>query len=292
MISEELTTYFNKADNFKMLKSDQQSIVQYSMKDYDYMDKLYIKDHMLMFVIEGNQAVITPNFLYKLESGEAIFVKKGSIILCEKLKKDSKLQCVLFFFTDEYLSKFIKNYREMLAPSELLNIDSINAYQFCLDSWMKSYLNSVSSYFEITPEPVAILIQKKIEELLLLLITGQERSYFMSFLKECLKDEHSSIETVVNTNMYRNLNVDHLAHLSNLSLSQFKREFNYKYNDSPASWLRKKRLEKSTKLLLTTNLNINEICYDSGFNNVSHFCKLFQKHYQISPLKYRGKLTT
>ncbi|GAA3649793.1 helix-turn-helix domain-containing protein [Flavivirga jejuensis] len=291
MISEELKLYFDKADNFKVMETDQQSIVQYSMMEGKEKDRLFIKDHMLMFVLRGNQGIVTPNYFYKLEAGEAIFVKKGSIIVCEKLKYGNTLECILVFLTDEFLSEFISQHRQLIAPSELLDVNSMGAYQFYLDKWMDGYITSVSSYFQLTPTPVSELLKHKFEELLILLVTGQERSYFMSFLRECLVEENSSIDVVINANVYRSLNVDHLAYLSNLSLSQFKREFKKKYNDSPANWLRNKRLERSSKLLLTTNKNINEICYESGFNNASHFCQLFHKQYQISPLKYRQKMT-
>ena len=291
MISEELNLYFNKADDYKVLETDQQCIMHYSLKDSNDKDKLFIKDHMLMFVLKGNQGLLTPNYFYKLEASEAIFVKKGSIIVCEKLKQGNTLECILFFLTDEFLSKFISQYRQLISPSELLDINSMGAYQFYLDEWMNAYIASVSSYFQLSPSPVSELLKHKFEELLLLLVTGQERSYFMSFLEECLVKENSSIDVVISANVYRNLNVDHLAYLSNLSLSQFKREFKKKYKDSPANWLRKKRLERSSKLLLTTNKNINEICYESGFNNASHFCQLFQRQYQISPLKYRQKMS-
>lgn len=291
MISEELKLYFDKADNYKVMKTDQQSIVHYSIRESKEKDRLFIKDHMLMFILKGNQGLLTPNYFYKLEAGEAIFVKKGSIIVCEKLKHGNTLECILVFLTDEFLSEFISQYRQLISPSELLDINSMGAYQFYLDQWMNAYITSVSSYFKLSPTPVSELLKHKFEELLILLVTGQERSYFMSFLKECLVKENSSIDVVINANVYRSLNIDHLAYLSNLSLSQFKREFKKKYKDSPANWLRKKRLERSSKLLLTTNKNINEICFESGFNNASHFCQLFNKQYQISPLKYRQKMS-
>ncbi|WP_424002538.1 helix-turn-helix domain-containing protein [Maribacter sp. IgM3_T14_3] len=291
MIDEELQSYFEKADEYQVLETDQQLLVQYSVTDSKERDRFFIREHMLMFVLEGNQGVVTPNYFYKLEAGEAIFVKKGSIIICEKLLHGNKLECLLVFLNDDFLKKFINKYKQMIAPSELLDVKSLGAYQFFMDKWMSIYIDSVMSYFEpSTSPPVKELICHKFEELLLMLISGQERSYFMSFLRECLVEEQSSLDNVVKTNMYTSLNVDHLAYLSNLSLSQFKREFRKKYKDSPAHWLREKRLEYAAHLLMATNKNINEICYESGFNNTSHFCRVFHENYSLSPLKFRQKI--
>tara|TARA_R110001592_G_scaffold17726_5_gene74171 strand:+ start:612 stop:1493 length:882 start_codon:yes stop_codon:yes gene_type:complete len=291
MIDQELRNYFEKADEFQVLEIESQSTVQFSIKDSKERDRLFIKDHMLMFVLEGNQGVVTPNYFYKLEAGECIFVKKGSVIVCEKLRTGKKLECLLVFLTDDFLKSFINEYKQMIALPELLDVNSLGAYQFYIDTWMNAYINSVLSYFELSNSPPAKeLILHKFRELLLLLISGQERSYFMSFLKECLVENNSSFDDVVKTNMYTSLNVDHLARLSNLSLSQFKREFRKRYKDSPANWLRSKRLEYASHLLMTTSKNINEICYESGFNNTSHFCRLFNESYKMSPLKFRQKI--
>ena len=40
-------------------------------------------------------------------------------------------------------------------------------------------------------------------------------------------------------------------------------------------------------LLNTSKLNISEIAFDSGFENVSHFSRIFKKKYNCSPLQYR-----
>lgn len=47
--------------------------------------------------------------------------------------------------------------------------------------------------------------------------------------------------------------------------------------------------EKAVKLLLTTNLSIQEIMYECGFNNRAHFYKEFGKRYAMTPKEYRNQ---
>ncbi len=47
------------------------------------------------------------------------------------------------------------------------------------------------------------------------------------------------------------------------------------------------RLQYATQQLATTNKPVAEICYDSGFRDVSYFNKLFKGQLQRSPLQYR-----
>ena len=50
------------------------------------------------------------------------------------------------------------------------------------------------------------------------------------------------------------------------------------------------RIVHATKLLAENPTNITDICFESGFNNFSHFNKLFKKFTGKSPLKYRNEM--
>lgn len=48
------------------------------------------------------------------------------------------------------------------------------------------------------------------------------------------------------------------------------------------------RLKKAKELLLSTNLNIDEIAYHTGFGEISYFSKLFKKKNGVSPMVFRN----
>ena len=91
-------------------------------------------------------------------------------------------------------------------------------------------------------------------------------------------------------NFLYNLKIEEFAKISGRSLSSFKRDFQNIYNTTPSKWIKSKRLEYAKQLLVESDLNINQICYDSGFINSSHFIKSFKKKYQVSPLQYKIKV--
>lgn len=67
------------------------------------------------------------------------------------------------------------------------------------------------------------------------------------------------------------------------------REFTRAFGDSPLRYLNKKRLKAAKEMLLTTDLNIQEISSKVGFENVSHFINLFKKNTGITPKIFRQK---
>lgn len=66
----------------------------------------------------------------------------------------------------------------------------------------------------------------------------------------------------------------------------FKQMTGITFND----YLNNLRVKHACKLLLSSNLSIREIAYDSGFNSLEYFYTTFKKFYGITPAKYR-KLT-
>lgn len=57
----------------------------------------------------------------------------------------------------------------------------------------------------------------------------------------------------------------------------------------PNDYIKEHRMSFATKLLVTTNLTIQEIIYRCGFNNRSHFYKEFDKRHGMTPKDYRQK---
>lgn len=70
-------------------------------------------------------------------------------------------------------------------------------------------------------------------------------------------------------------------------MSSFKREFAKLYNDSPANYIKTKKLEKAAELLLVSDQRITEIAFDCGFNDLANFTKSFNDKYNTTPTNYR-----
>ena len=95
------------------------------------------------------------------------------------------------------------------------------------------------------------------------------------------------IKQIVNNNIYEDLSIEELAHLCHLSLSSFKRKFKIIFKDSPASYMKNKRLVKAAQLLQISQDRIVNICLDTGFSNVDSFSKSFKQKFGLSPSEYR-----
>jgi AraC-like DNA-binding protein len=64
-----------------------------------------------------------------------------------------------------------------------------------------------------------------------------------------------------------------------MSLSAFKKSFREYYNTTPAAWLKAKKLDLARRQILTTDSPIHQVSFECGFEDVSHFIRVFKKKF-------------
>lgn len=87
------------------------------------------------------------------------------------------------------------------------------------------------------------------------------------------------------------LNPDFLSMKLFISRIQLYRKLKNLTGKSPSEYIRNIRFRHCSKLLVTTNMTVQEIMFRSGFTNKGSFFKEFTKIYNCSPKQYREKNT-
>ncbi len=78
-----------------------------------------------------------------------------------------------------------------------------------------------------------------------------------------------------------------LAALCHSSAFHFARSFTAKLGCAPFAFQRKSRLKKAQQLLVSTELSVEAISAYVGFQNATHFSRLFRREIGYSPREYR-----
>ncbi len=87
--------------------------------------------------------------------------------------------------------------------------------------------------------------------------------------------------------MEESTNIEEIVKELPVSYSKFRKVFKQVTGESPNQYYLNLRLKKATSLLDSSNLPINEIAYQTGFESVFYFSRLFKKKYALSPKAYR-----
>lgn len=81
--------------------------------------------------------------------------------------------------------------------------------------------------------------------------------------------------------------LDRLFELSPTSREHLSRCFKKYLGVTPTDYIKQLRLNYSANLLANTNKKITDVCYDSGFGNLSYFYQCFEQAYGVTPNCFR-----
>lgn len=91
----------------------------------------------------------------------------------------------------------------------------------------------------------------------------------------------------VMANFKHDIKLEDVANEANMSPTSFCRYFKNRTNKTVTQFINEIRIGYAHKMLVETQYNVEQICYECGFKNVSNFYEQFQKITGKSPFKYR-----
>ena len=86
--------------------------------------------------------------------------------------------------------------------------------------------------------------------------------------------------------------IDRMVELSGKSPEHLSRSLKKYYNTSPSQLITDLKLNYALNLLMNTNMKIIDICFESGFVNLSTFYDSFKKQYATTPREFRKNYKT
>ncbi len=95
------------------------------------------------------------------------------------------------------------------------------------------------------------------------------------------------IDAYVNAHLKDALSVHELCTRFRLSRNEIYRIFKDYFNDSPAEYIKKRRLNRACDYLAETDLPVNTVAQKCGIPDYNYFSKIFKKAFGISPRLYR-----
>lgn len=105
-------------------------------------------------------------------------------------------------------------------------------------------------------------------------------------------DRLNEVFKYVRNNYQNEISLHELAAVTNMTVPSFCRFFKQNSNKTFIEFLNEYRITNACRLLAESSLSITDVCFDSGFNNFSHFNKTFKKVTGKSPSDYRKEISS
>jgi AraC family transcriptional regulator, exoenzyme S synthesis regulatory protein ExsA len=281
-----LQDFISGDDAIKRFNVDDLLFAEYKCIVEDSKLAVWWHNNYFSFVVRGEMIWKTPIKEYTVKPGELYFVKKGAFIAQSHVVNE---YCdILIFVPDEFVKNVVEKYKLKIIPNEVKDSKSDIVMPLQTDDVLDSYFHSLLTLFQQAAPPSGSLLRIKFEELIVSIITRQSNSPVKDHFRQLCLRSKVSIQEIMEANFFNGLSLEEFSRLCSRSLTAFKREFKTIYNVSPGKWLQEKRLEYSRFLLETTADSIDEVFFNSGFKNSSHFIRAFKNKYGITPGKFRS----
>lgn len=221
----------------------------------------------------------------KLKGNEAVLLKCGNhFVDLLRETEDNQIEVIVFHFFPDVLKRL---YTGDLPKIIKKQSRSKSSQVIVSTNVIAKFIESLEFYFQNPSLVNNDLLELKIKELILLLIQSKNIDSILELVADLYSTNTIQVREVIELHLFSRLKLDELAKLCNLSLSSFKREFKKEFDDSPTNYINNRRLNKAKELLNITNLPINEIAYETGFQDSLYFTRLFKNKIGVPPTTYR-----
>ncbi|MEO8532669.1 MAG: helix-turn-helix domain-containing protein [Flavobacterium sp.] len=136
----------------------------------------------------------------------------------------------------------------------------------------------------ITKDVIADLT---LQELLIRIIQSQTVKSIDDGLSIDSNNPINEVTDFIKLNLKETINLKILSDKASMSTASFYRFFKRELGMSPIEYVLNEKIKCAKKLLKNPSLQINEVCYLSGFEDANYFIRLFKKHEGITPKQYQ-----
>jgi AraC-like DNA-binding protein len=247
---------------------------------------LWSNNNYFAFISSGKKMWRTIYHSYEVSDGDIIFVKKGANLTHQFF--NSKFCAVFVFIPDDFVKSFLKKNSALLDTSQkdLSGQDAVLRIE--KDDLLETYYYSIQSYLSLSQKPNEQLMLLKFEELLLSLFSNKKHKALTDYFISLCQDQDYHMSRIMEENFAYNLKLEEYAQLCHMSLSTFKKSFKLYYHTTPAAWLQQKRLGLAYHHVTNSDLAISRISLECGFEDTSHFIRVFKQKYHFTPLQLRN----
>lgn len=241
---------------------------------------LYMLEGGIQYQMDDEQINIPTNyslFLNCISSGKQIHDHNSK----------SNCEIVIVTFHPDILKKIYDRELPVLLQTPKNTVSNKSSEKINNAFLIQKYIEGLLFYFEnpsLVNEDILVL---KLKEIMLLLSQTQNAEAIQVILSQLFSPATYTFKQIIEAYLFSQLSIEELAQHTNLSISSFKREFAKIYNDTPANYIKTKKLEKAAELLLISDERITNIAFDCGFNDAANFSKSFFEKYNTTPTNFR-----
>lgn len=245
---------------------------------------LWHREPELVYVMSGKAECVINGEEQTLDKGEFVLLNSEDVHLARPLE-DSSCSLLFVIFSLEYIKQF-KNAVDGL----LFDIDSVSG----IKERVGGLLGKISDSYGNNSAYISMLQIAYVNQIYYLLLEHCVCYRRLPNSSGIPKRDFSYAKTAIsyiNENYSREITLDEISSIVNLSPSYFSKYFKKVTQTSFSEYLANLRLEKAIRDMLDNNTSVSAAALKNGFANVKSFITQCKKVYNCTPAQYKKRIT-
>ena len=247
----------------------------------------YHPEYELNLVINSKGKRIIGDSIENFDNTDLVLIGPNTPHAWTGMKKNTNAQVITIQFHSDFLSNKALN-RNIALPLKNLLSKSRRGILFSTET-IKSMVPKIEKLTEIQGIDSLLTFLSILYDLSI--SRNQKTLASASYVGHMDPSKSRRIQKVtdfINANFQNEIRIKEVANLANMSETAFSHFFKKQTQRSFTEFLTDNRIGHAAKLLIGSEKNINEVCYESGFNNISNFNRTFKNKRGVTPSEFRS----
>lgn len=260
-------------------------------EEYSMQYRHFHDSYELYFLMEGERYYFIDKETYRVEKGMVVLVKRNQIHKTS-MAQHSYHDRILVQIREEVFDPFMKA-NGLFSLGELFS-QNYGVLGIRPGDWEVICRQLLEIHEEIVKKQgnYQMMVKMKMAEILLLLYRYRKTARFVQETQKVQTTKHQKVHEIADyllNHCDTNETLDELAARFYISKSYISRIFKEVTGFTINEYQNMSRVQQAKHLLLHSDSSVTEISEQLGFESITYFERVFKKHADISPLKYRKK---
>ncbi len=244
-----------------------QSIKKHFYKPHTLLKHRTLTNHAILYVQYGEGTVVIDQMLYKVKSGDCLFLKPSMELQLKTAKEPLQIFYLMYsekIVTGEHEWKNLFNQMKVSIQSPITLSNLLIQLEQIKEDNFQTFFKQQALFFDLL---YFLVVELQTFQL--------DPSTTITKVIEYMGEHFSKLD-----------NIGQLPFMANLTPSSFCRAFKKETGQTPGNFLTNLKINRAKELLKSTDHTLKEISHSIGYQDPLYFSRVFKKSVGVSPSIY------